>query len=353
MKLATELEWYNPHFSIPFERIKHIDRLGYDVVFSAEANGSDALTPLGLLLGVTERVGVGTCVAQIWGRTPTVTAMAFQTLSAMAGPDRPIVAGLGAANAASVEAWHGQRWARPMTRMREYVEIMRRVFKGDEPVAYQGTELSLPYDGEGALGVPAQKPLLATNPAIPICVGAGSETTIAIAAEIADGWMPLGFAPGMMKIYEPMLEAGFKRAKTPKSLANFDIWAHLDAIVSDDVKAAMRPFKVYTARYAGGWPATSKSPNIYKQQMIWCGYAREQERVEELYQAGRHAEAADAVPDEYIDDRFLMGPLKRIAERAKLWRDAGPTGLIIRPEQRPGAPEQLEIYETIAKAVRG
>lgn len=351
MKLATEIAWNNPHFSIPVERIQYLDKLGYDVVFSAEAHGSDALTPLGYVLGITNNIGVGTCIAQVWGRTPVVTAMAFQTLAAMAG-ERPVVVGLGNSNPASVESWHGVSWEKPAPRMRDYVEIMRKAFAG-EPVSHAGPSLSVPV-GEAQV---AMAPLLETRPDVPILLGAGSETMIKLTAEIGDGWMPLGFALGMMDVYKPFLKEGFTRAakskKRNKTLADFDIWAHLDVIVSDDIEAAMRPFKEFTARYAGGWSSASDAPNIYKNQMVWSGYGDAQARIEELYTAGHHAEAADAVPDEYIDARFLLGPMARIAERAMLWRDAGPTGLIIRPEQNPGATDPLEIYDVVMRAIRG
>lgn len=354
MKLAVEIHWMTRRFSIPVERIRLAERLGYDVVFTAEAHGSDALTPLGFVLGITDRIGVGTHIANMYARSPTATAMAFQTLSAMGKHKREIVAGIGVSNVTTAEAWHGRPWTSPLALTRDYVAIMRSAFQGDAPISHRGRAVSVPLEQDGVTdGPPPMAPLMETNPNIPIVVGSGAEAMITLTAEIADGWTPMGFAPGMMSVYKPMLEAGFKRAKTPKSLDNFAIWACIDVIVSDDVEAAMKPFKEFTARYVSGISASPRAKNIYKNQMIWCGYEAEQKRVEELWRAGHHREAAEAVPDAYIDNRFLFGPVARIKERAKRWRDAGATGYIIRPEQNPDAADQLEIYEIVARALRG
>lgn len=345
MKLATEIDHLRPRIDVPIERIKKLDRMGYDAVFTSENTGSDVMTPLGYILGFTDRIGVGTSIAVTAARSPAATATAFLTLAQLGG-SRRVLAGIGNSSPLRAEGWHGHRWGKPATRMRDYVEIMRKVFRGDYPLTHPGKEIAVPYAETDGLGVDAMSGILEPNPNIPIYLGTGSEKMVELTAEIADGWLSLGFAPGMMETYKPMLEKGFAKAGNNKSLDNFEIWSHIDVNVCEDIKQAMWPFKVFTAKLAGGWPVSGNQENIYKYQMIWRGYAEAQARIEELFRAGHEDEAAQAVPDEYIDDGWLLGSVERIAARAKRWRDCGPTGLIIRSQSD-------EVFGPIEKAIRG
>lgn len=352
MKLGIELDWQRRRFHLPHERLKLVDRLGYDVVFSAESNGSDALTPLAYVLGITERIGVGTRIAQTVGRSPAALAMAFQTLRQLAGPERAIIVGLGNANAHIAEAWHGQPWTKPQARMRDWVAIMRKVFAGGI-VEHHGQTISLPYAGPGATGSYApMTPLLETDPGIPIMCAGGTERMITLAAEIGDGVMPLSYAPGMLGVYRPMIANGFAKRANPPDIETFPIWAAADVIVTDDVKEAMRQFKNYTARYAGGWPKGKVNP--FANQLIWRGYGDAQKRIEELYQAGYHDEAADAVPDEMIEEGWLFGPLPRVIARWKShWINRG-VNLIVRTDNWPLARlSGDDVYEPLFRAARG
>lgn len=345
MKLATEIRHLLPRIRVPLDTIRMLDRIGYDVVFTSENTGSDVMTPLGYVLAATERIGVGTSLAVTSARSPAAAASAFLTLSQL-GDDRLVLAGIGNSSPGRAEGWHGRAWGRPASRLRDYVAIMRKIFAADFPLAHRGRDISVPYVGPDAHGVASMSGLQEARPDIPILLGTGGPEMIRLTAEIADGWLSLGFAPGMMDVYRPLLEEGFARAAQPKSLADFAIWSHVDVIVADDVRAAMRPFKAFTALHAGGWTKGGAGRNIYADQMIWRGYGDAQRRIEELYLAGRAEEAAEAVPDEYIDDGWLIGPVGRIAERAKRWRDAGPTGLIIRTDQP-------EVYAPIKRAIDG
>lgn len=341
IKLATEIRWQDRHFTMPVERILASERWGYDALFAAEGFGSDALTPLGYAAAITKRLQLGTCIAQVTGRSPAALAMAFQTLAAMTGPGR-IVAGLGSTNPISAEAMHGQPWGSPYWRMRDYVAILRRAFRG-ESLEHAGRAVSIPYAGERISDVPARTLALEPTPGVPIVLAAASPTMIALAAQVADGWFPVNFAPGMMPHVLPYLEQGFHRSGGGRGLDRFDIWAHVDVIVDDDVRAAMRPFKEYVATYAG----------LQRQQMEWRGYGELCARLLELVAAGRLSEAADAVPDEYIDDAWLVGPLGRIAERLEPWLDCGVTGLIVRYGRQVGAErpeENLDAFKVIARA---
>ncbi|MFP6640401.1 MAG: LLM class flavin-dependent oxidoreductase, partial [Myxococcota bacterium] len=216
LKLSLMLGYSGPKLRIPLEKVKLAERVGYDAVFTAEAYGSDAITPLAWLAAHTDRIRLGTAVIQLAGRTPTMAAMQMGTLDALA-PGR-VICGLGVSGPQIVEGWYGQPWGRPYWRLRDYVSIMRKVFRREEPVSHSGKEFSLPYTGEGAMGI--GKPLrsiLHMNPDIPIWLGTGTETNVRLTAEIADGWIPLNFVPGVLDTYRSYIEEGFARAGGGKS----------------------------------------------------------------------------------------------------------------------------------------
>ncbi len=343
MQLATEISQLQRRYEIPHEKIRLVDRIGYDVVFTSENTGSDIFTPLGYVLAMTERIGVGASIAVTAARSPACTANSFMTLHYM-GKGRTVLAGIGNSSPTRAEGFHGFPWGRPQARLRDYTAIMRKVFEADFPLRYHGRDMSVPYAGPGALGRESMSGLLDPVPDIPILLGTGAPKMVEMTAEIAEGWLSLGFAPGMMDVYRPMLEAGFARAKKPKSLKDFQIWSHVDVLVSNDIREAMKPFKLFTANMVGGFKQLGK--DVYKDQMVWRGYPEAAERVQDLYLAGRIEEAAAAVPDEYIDDGWLIGDIPRIAERAKRWVGAGPTGLVIRCDN-------LDVFEPIKRAIDG
>ncbi|ALJ18875.1 LLM class flavin-dependent oxidoreductase [Microbacterium sp. No. 7] len=350
MKLGIEIDWQRARFDVNRERLVLADELGYDIVFAAESNGSDALTPLGYALAATERIGVGTRIAQNTARTPSALAMAFQTLRHMAGDERPIIAGLGSSNRVKTEAWHGVGWTSPYWRMRDYVAIMRKAFRG-EPVTHEGRVLSVPYRGPGALDdAEPLEPILQTDPDIPIMFGGGTELMLRNAAEIADGLLPNGgWSPGMTSVYRPLIERGLARRENPPAPEDFPIWAHVDVLVTDDVAAGIRGFKRYVARWCGGHPG----PGGQRELMTWRGFGEAADRIVELYRAGRVDEAEAAVPDEYIDRCWLIGSLPRIVARWRAeWIDDG-CNLIVRTDNWPGAvPAGNEVYAPLIRALR-
>ena len=192
------------------ELIQAAERLGYDSVWTAEAYGSDAVTPLAYIAARTDRIRLGTGIMQLAGRTPAMAAMQAQTVDALAGGNR-FIAGLGVSGPQIVEGWYGQPWGKPYWRLRDYIQIMRKIFEREAPVEHQGREISLPYTGEGAIGL--GKPLrsiLHTNPRLPIWLGSGSEATVKLTAELCDGWLPMHFVPGRMDHYRPWVEEGFR-----------------------------------------------------------------------------------------------------------------------------------------------
>ena len=211
MKLGLSLGYSGAELNIPLERVQLAERLGYDSVWTAEAYGSDAITPLAYIAAHTDRIRLGTGVIQLAGRTPANAAMAFATLDALAGGNR-VICGLGVSGPQIVEGWYGQPWGRPYYRIKDYVQIMKKIWARQEPVTHEGKEISLPYVGEGALGIGKPlKSILHMNPDIPVWLGTGMESTVRLTAEIADGWLPLGFVPESRGVYEPWIEEGLRR----------------------------------------------------------------------------------------------------------------------------------------------
>jgi F420-dependent oxidoreductase-like protein len=343
MKLGLSIGYSKAQMDLPVALVQRAEELGYDSVWSAEAYGSDAVTPLAFLAAVTKRIRLGTGIMQLAARTPANAAMCAGTVDALAGGGR-FIAGLGVSGPQIVEGWYGQPWGRPYHRLKDYVAIMRKIFRREEPVTHDGREISLPYTGEGAAGVGKPlKSILHMNSGIPIFLATGNESTVKLTAEIADGWLPMGFVPGCMAEYGPWLEEGFRRAGNGKSLRNFEIQASVHVEVADDVKAALTRLKPEVALYVGGMGHADK--NFHKDQMIRRGFADAAERIQELYLAHRKEEAIAAVPDEWVDMKSLVGPPARIRQRYGAWTDSGATGLTVRSRQ----PEAIEI---MAEAVR-
>src|ERR1700691_248812 len=211
MKLGLSMGYSKATIDLPVALVQRAEALGYDSVWSAEAYGSDAVTPLAFLAAVTKKIRLGTGIMQLAARTPANAAMCAGTVDALAGGGR-FIAGLGVSGPQIVEGWYGQPWGRPYYRLKDYVAIMRKIFARDEAVTHEGREITLPYTGEGSAGLAKPlKSILHINP-IPIYLATGSESTVMLTAEIADGWLPMGFMPGAMDEYRPWLEEGFRRA---------------------------------------------------------------------------------------------------------------------------------------------
>lgn len=320
MRLGMTIGYSGAELAIPLERVKRAEALGYDCVWCAEAYGSDAVTPLAYLAGQTSRIKLGTAVMQLAARTPANAAMCAGTVDALAGGGR-FIAGLGVSGPQIVEGWYGQPWGRPYYRLKDYVTIMRKIFEREAPVSHQGREISLPYSGEGAPGVGKPlKSILHMNPKIPIYIGAGNPATVRLTAEICDGILPLGLTPASAHEYVPWLEEGFERARAKgieKSLDTFDVVGSVHVDVSDDVKSALARLKPEVALYVGGMGHRNK--NFHKEMLNRRGFADAAERIQELYLAGRKTEAAEAVPDEWVDEKSLVGPPARIKQRFQRW----------------------------------
>jgi F420-dependent oxidoreductase-like protein len=325
MKLGLMLGYSGADLRLPVADVQLAERLGYDSVWTAEAYGSDAITPLAFLAAHTERIRLGTAVIQLAGRTPANAAMAMATLDALAGGNR-VICGIGVSGPQIVEGWYGQPWGRPWYRIRDYVQIMKKIWAREEPVVHEGKEISLPYRGPGALGIGKPlKSILHMNPDIPIWLGTGMESTVKLTAEVADGWLPLGYVPESAHLYRDWIDEGLARAG--KDRAAFEVQAMTQVQITDDVRAALDRLKPGIALYVGGMG--HKSKNFHKEMMIRRGFGEAAERIQELYLAKRKAEAIAAVPDEFVDQGALVGPRERIAKRFRAWEDCGVTGLTV------------------------
>ncbi len=341
MKLGLSIGYSGAEMRLPIEKIQLAESLGYDSVWTAEAYGSDAITPLAYIGALTKRIRLGTGIIQLAARTPAATAMEVQTVDALVGRGR-FIAGLGVSGPQIVEGWYGQPWGKPNRRIRDYVTIMRKIFDRQEPVSHAGKEISLPYTGEGAMGIGKPlKSILHTNPQLPIWLGTGTEANVKLTAEIADGWLPLGFVPGSMSTYRPWLEEGFRRAG--KSGNGFEIQGGTTVIITNDLRDAFRQMKPRIALYVGGMGHRDK--NFHNDMMVRRGYGDVAKAIQELYLAGRKAEAIEVIPDEYCDEGSLVGPPARIRERYKAWADSGLTGLTVGTQQE----EAMELMAEVAR----
>ena len=255
--------WFGANLNVPVERVKLAEELGYDSVWSAEAYGADALTPLAYLAAVTDRIKLATGVVQLGARTPANTAMAFSTIEALAGRGRVIV-GLGLSGPQIVEGWYGTPWAKPIARTRDTVAIMRQVFAREGPVSYEGEAISLPYQGPDATGVAKPlKSILHTNPDMPIFIAAGGPANVALTAEIADGWLPMGLTPSNAHTYRSTLERG--AARSGRSLDTLEIQSGCGVRITDDVGGVIAAAKPQLAFYVGGMG--SRDQNFHKDAM--------------------------------------------------------------------------------------
>lgn len=340
MKLALGLDLYRgAHLEVPVEQVRLAESLGFHSVWTAEAYGSDAFSPLAYLAAFTSRIKLATGVAQIAARTPAATAMQAMTIDALAGGSRVIV-GLGVSGPQIVEGWYGQPWGSPNRRLREYVTIMRKVF-AREPLTNDGPELPLPYTGPGALG--QGKPLRSImHPAgqVEIWLGVGGPRNVALCAEVGDGLLPMGWGPDGSAVYGASLDAGFtRRGGRPDA---FEVFGTVSVILTDDVKAALDAMRPLTAMYVGGMG--SATHNYHREAMARRGYPEAAARIHELWMAGARDEALAAVPDEYLEDGALVGSPARIRTHWPAWTTRGLTGLIVRSTTDEG----LELVADLA-----
>ncbi|MFN8616085.1 MAG: LLM class F420-dependent oxidoreductase [Dehalococcoidia bacterium] len=345
MKLATGIGYSGASMRIDMDFVHEVERLGYDSIWTAEAYGSDAVTPLAYIAALTTRIKLGTSIMQIPGRTPAMCAMTMSTLDAISG-GRALV-GLGLSGPQVVEGWHGVPYGKPAARTREYVEILRKIWAREEPVEYHGQEYQLPYTGPGATGLGKPLKSILHGRQLPVYLATMGPINIRNTAELADGWLPIWFSPKRMDLFRPSLEEGFKRAGNGKSYKDFDIAAGCTIAIGDDVKALLAMQKPNLALYMGGMGAKEK--NFHNEMAVKYGYGEAAAKIQELYLSGRKQEATDAVPDELVDEMSLVGPVARITDRYRVWEDAGVTTMMVQSRQR----EALTLMADITGASKG
>ena len=319
LKLGLQLGYWGAQPDPGFLELARLaEELGYDSVWTGEAWGSDAFTPLAWIGAHTRRIKLGTGIAQLSARTPTATAMHALTLDHLSG-GRAIL-GLGVSGPQVVEGWYGQPFDRPLARTREYVEIVRQVLRREAPVRSAGPHYPLPYSGPGAWGLgkalrPITHPLRAD---LPIYLGAEGPRNVALATEIADGWLPLYYSPFRPEVYADSL-----RGARP----GFEIAVTVVANLTDDVAAGLLPLKATLAFYVGGMGARRR--NFHKELMARMGFEAEAEKIQDLFFEGRREEAVRLVPDAFADEISLVGPLARLRERLAAWRETPVTTLVV------------------------
>jgi len=294
------------------------ERLGFDSVWTAESYSNDCFTPLAWVGAQTSRIRLGTSVAQLSARTPAACAMAAVALDHLSGGR--MILGLGVSGPQVVEGWYGQPYSKPLTRTREYVEIIRKVLARQEPVTSDGEFYPLPYHGPGAWGM--GKPIRCiTHPLradLPIFIGAEGPKNVAQTAQIADGWLPLYYSPYRQEVYADQLTG---------ARPGFEIAALAMVNIDDDLARALYPVKAMLGFYVGGMGSSKR--NFHKELMARMGFPEEAERIQQLFFEGRRDEAIATVPDRFADEISLCGPPERIREKLRDWENSPVTTLLV------------------------
>jgi F420-dependent oxidoreductase-like protein len=296
------------------ELAREAERLGYTSAWAAEAWGVDAVTPLAWLGARTETIGLGTAIMQIPGRSPANAGMTAATLDLLSGGRFRM--GLGTSGPQVVEGWHGEEWGKPLVKTREYVEIVRAVLRR-ERLEHHGEHYDIPVSGGTGLGKPLKLMARPLRSSIPIYLAAIAPRAVEQALELADGWLPIFWSPEKAREVFPL-----SRARD-----GFDVAPSAPAVVTDDVESARDALKAYYAFYVGGMGARSK--NFYNDLFARYGYEPEARAIQDLFLDGKQAEAAAKVPDAFVDEVALVGPVERIRDRLDAWRESGATTLLV------------------------
>jgi F420-dependent oxidoreductase-like protein len=324
MRFGLNAGYSGSHLAVDIALVRHAEELGFHSVWTAEAYGSDAVTPLAWIAGQTTRIKLGTGIMQMPARTPALTASTATSLDQLSGGR--MLLGLGVSGPQVVEGWHGQPFGKPLVRTREYVAILRAIWARERPVEHHGTHYDIPYTGPGATGLGKPLKSILHGRQLPIYIAAIGPKSVAQAAEIADGWLPIWYSPYRTGVYRDALQAGFAKAGGGKSLATFDVAPSVIVIQGDDVAACLSMIKPMLALYIGGMGARGK--NFYNELACRYGFEDAAKTIQDLYLAGKKTEAAAAVPDQLADEVSLVGPAARIRDRLAAWRESGVTTLV-------------------------
>jgi F420-dependent oxidoreductase-like protein len=307
------------------DTIAEAERLGFDSMWTAEAYGSDCLTPLAWWGASTERIRLGTAIAQISARQPAATAMAAMTMDHLSGGR--FILGLGASGPQVVEGWYGRPFPKPLARTREYIGILRDIWGRRGPVINDGPHYPLPLPEGTGLAKPLKSSIHPLREDIPIFLGAEGPKNIAICAELCDGWLAMLFSPDHPDLYLGPLQEGFARKAARRSAADFEVAATVPLVVSDDIESAVDALRPFYALYFGGMGA--KGANFHANVPIRMGYEKEILEIQDLYLAGRKDEAAGRIPSELIGQLSLIGPREKIRDDLERWRESIVTTLLV------------------------
>jgi F420-dependent oxidoreductase-like protein len=307
------------------QAIAEAESLGVDSIWTAEAYGSDCLTPLAWWGAATSRIKLGTAIVQMSARQPAATAMAAMTMDHLSGGR--FILGLGVSGPQVVEGWYGMPFAKPLARTREYIGILRDIWARKGPVTADGEHYKLPLPGGTGLAKPLKSSIHPLREEIPIYLGAEGPKNIALCAELCDGWLAMLFSPTHQGPYEAALQEGFSRPGARRNAEAFEVCATVPLIVSDDVDASIDALRPFYALYFGGMGA--KGTNFHANVAIRMGYEREVAQIQELYLGGKKDEAGAAVPRELIEELSLVGPPEKIRDDLAKWRESIVTTLIV------------------------
>jgi F420-dependent oxidoreductase-like protein len=296
------------------ELAREAEGLGYDSAWAAEAWGVDAVTPLAWLGAQTTTLKLGTAIMQLPGRSPANAAMTAVTLDMLSGGR--FLMGLGTSGPQVVEGWHGQEWGKPLGKTREYVDIVRTILRR-ERLEHHGEHYDIPVQGGTGLGKPLKLMARPLRADIPIYLAAIAPKAVVQTFEIADGWLPIFWSPEKARTVFPV----------DRARAGFDIAPSVPAMVTDDVESARNMLKEYYSFYIGGMGARGK--NFYNDLFTRYGYEAEAREIQDLFLDGKQREAATKVPDAFVDEVALIGPVERIRDRLAAWRESGATTLLI------------------------
>lgn len=337
MKLATGAGyWSSGPPSGALENLLEAERLGYDSFWTAEAYGSDALTPLAWWGSRTERIKLGTSIIQMSARTPSATAMAAITMDHLSGGR--FILGLGVSGPQVVEGWYGHPYPRPLARTREYIEIVRTIVAREKPVEFHGDFYDLPYPGGAGLGKPLKSTVHPLRNEIPIYLGAEGPKNVALAAELCDGWLPLFFSPRaeVDGFYRDALSEGFRKPGAPRTAADFEVVCPVSVVLNDDVAKAADMIRPMLALYIGGMGA--RGANFHFEVFARMGYEDLCTRIQDLYLQGNKREAEALVSLDMVQDVALVGPKEKIRDDLAAWEASCVTTLLV-----SGPPSVLQL----------
>jgi F420-dependent oxidoreductase-like protein len=320
------------------EQVRLADELGYDSVWTSEAYGSDALTPLAWWGAQTSRIRLGTAIMQMAARTPAATAMAAMSMDHLSGGR--FILGLGVSGPQVVEGWYGAPYAKPLARTREYVEVVRKILAREAPLEFSGDYYELPYQSGTGLGKALKSTVHPLRPDMPIVLAAEGPKNVALSAEIADGWIPFWFSPKSDAFYREALATGFGRDGARRPMADFEVPCPVPVVVNDDVEAAADVIRPTLALYVGGMGA--KDANFHYAVLARLGYEAECARIQELYLSGDRTAAIAAVPTSMVEDVALVGPVAKIREELPTWRDTVITTMVV-----SGPPDLLRLMTSL------